>query len=71
MARGRKAQSSWIACLQALTSILRQAFDLFDTDKGGTIDAKELGAALRSMGQQVTDAEVKEMLKEVRIFNRV
>lgn len=43
----------------------RQAFDMFDTDHGGTIDATELGAALRAMGQNVSEEEVKKMLAEV------
>ena len=30
---------------------LRQAFNLFDTDRGGNISSKELGYAMRSLGQ--------------------
>ena len=30
---------------------LRQAFNLFDTDSGGNISSKELGYAMRSLGQ--------------------
>ena len=30
---------------------LRQAFNLFDTDSGGNISSKELGYAMRSLGE--------------------
>ena len=29
----------------------REAFNLFDTDGGGSIDIEELGSCLRSLGQ--------------------
>lgn len=43
----------------------RKIFMLFDKDGGGTIDAGELGDALRQMGQKVTDEEVAKMIAEV------
>ena len=33
---------------------LRQAFNLFDTDSGGNINSKELGYAMRSLGERET-----------------
>lgn len=42
----------------------KRAFKMFDTDGSGTIDASELGNALRAMGQKVSDEEVKEMLAQ-------
>jgi Ca2+-binding EF-hand superfamily protein len=36
----------------------RDAFKLFDTDGGGSIDAEELGACLRSLGRNLSEAEI-------------
>ena len=38
----------------------REAFNLFDTDGGGSIDIEELGSCLRSLGQ-VTHAENEDL----------
>ena len=43
----------------------KDAFEMFDKDKDGAITAKELGIMMRSLGQNPTDEEVKEMIKEV------
>uniref|UniRef100_A0A7S0MZJ9 EF-hand domain-containing protein n=1 Tax=Cryptomonas curvata TaxID=233186 RepID=A0A7S0MZJ9_9CRYP len=40
----------------------RDAFKLFDTDGGGSIDAEELGACLRSLGRNLSEAEIHEMI---------
>mmetsp|Transcript_52438 Transcript_52438/g.113589 ORF Transcript_52438/g.113589 Transcript_52438/m.113589 type:complete len:143 (-) Transcript_52438:72-500(-) len=42
----------------------KECFDLFDKDKDGKIQDKELGESLRSLGQLLTQKEVTEMLKE-------
>ncbi|XP_042520372.1 caltractin-like [Macadamia integrifolia] len=34
---------------------IKEAFELFDTDGSGTIDAKELNVAMRSLGFEMTD----------------
>ncbi|XP_058824049.1 calmodulin-like [Topomyia yanbarensis] len=44
---------------------LWEAFSLFDTNADGTITSSELGTVLRSLGKNVSDAEVEELLKEV------
>jgi len=44
---------------------LREAFNLFDTDGSGTIDAKELKAAMRALGFTIKKSEVKEMIAQV------
>ena len=44
---------------------LREAFNLFDTDSNGQIDAKELKAALRALGFQVKKAEVRKMIADI------
>jgi hypothetical protein len=36
----------------------RDAFKLFDSDGGGSIDAEELGACLRSLGKNLSEAEI-------------
>jgi len=35
------------ACMTVILMLCREAFDLFDTDGSGTIDAKELKVAMR------------------------
>ena len=41
------------------TAEFKEAFSMFDKDNDGSISTGELGAALRAMGQEVTEAEVK------------
>ena len=47
---------------------LKQAFDEFDVDGGGTINTKELGFAMRAMGMNPTEAEILDLLNEVKIW---
>jgi len=42
----------------------KEAFSLFDRDRDGTIDNEELGTVLRSLGNQPTDEEVEDMIRE-------
>ncbi|KAL3456177.1 hypothetical protein BJX64DRAFT_271181 [Aspergillus heterothallicus] len=42
---------------------LREAFAVFDQDKSGTISADELRRVLRSIGDDVSDADVDEMVR--------
>ena len=44
---------------------IREAFDLFDTDGSGTIDAKELKVAMRALGFEPKKEEIKKMISEV------
>ncbi len=44
---------------------IREAFDLFDTDGSGTIDAKELKVAMRALGFEPKKEEVIKMINEV------
>ncbi|GMI40965.1 hypothetical protein TrCOL_g10159 [Triparma columacea] len=39
---------------------IREAFDLFDTDGSGTIDAKELKVAMRALGFEPKKEEIKK-----------
>ncbi|PNX85778.1 putative calcium-binding protein CML20-like, partial [Trifolium pratense] len=34
---------------------IKEAFELFDTDGSGTIDAKELNVAMRALGFEMTE----------------
>ena len=43
---------------------IKEAFDLFDTDKTGTIDYHELKVSLRALGFEVKKNEVVDLMKE-------
>lgn len=43
----------------------KEAFVLFDSDGDGNISSKELGTVMRSLGQNPTEAEIKDMMAEV------
>ena len=45
----------------------REAFQTFDLDKSGTIDATELRSVLTTMGQEPTDEELFQMIAEARV----
>ncbi|XP_048460939.1 caltractin isoform X1 [Rhincodon typus] len=44
---------------------IREAFDLFDTDGAGSIDAKELKVAMRALGFEPKKEEIKKMIAEI------
>ena len=44
---------------------LKEAFMLFDTNHSGTIDARELKAAMRALGHEVTKPMCAAMFREV------
>jgi calmodulin len=43
----------------------KEAFSLFDKDGDGCITTKELGTVMRSLGQNPTEADLKDMINEV------
>ncbi|VDP09543.1 unnamed protein product [Heligmosomoides polygyrus] len=45
----------------------KEAFRLFDKDGNGSISSKELGVAMRSLGQNPTEQELLDMVNEVDI----
>ncbi|XP_066398045.1 probable calcium-binding protein CML13 [Miscanthus floridulus] len=44
---------------------IKEAFDLFDTDNSGTIDAKELNVAMRALGFEITEEQIRQMIADV------
>merc|ERR1712006_22462 len=46
---------------------VKEAFDLFDTDGSGAIDAKELKIAMQALGFEPTTDEVAKMVKDIDI----
>lgn len=44
---------------------IKEAFDLFDTDGSGTIDAKELNVAMRALGFEMNDQQINQMIADV------
>ena len=43
---------------------LRKAFEVFDKDGSGTIDSDELRQVLRTMGENLTEAEIEELIQQ-------
>ena len=48
-----------------LRSVSRYSANLFDKDGGGTISASELGTVMRTLGQNPSETEVENMIREV------
>merc|ERR1712057_48093 len=44
---------------------IREAFSLFDSDASGQIDVRELKAAMRALGFEVKNEELKKMVQDV------
>ncbi|KAH7541917.1 hypothetical protein FEM48_Zijuj02G0018300 [Ziziphus jujuba var. spinosa] len=47
----------------------KEAFTLFDKDGNGCITTSELGNIMRSLGQNVTEAELRQMVTDVDVDN--
>ena len=43
----------------------RAAFELFDKDRDGKITTKEVGTLMRNLGQNPSEEELKQMIREV------
>mmetsp|Transcript_7852 Transcript_7852/g.14795 ORF Transcript_7852/g.14795 Transcript_7852/m.14795 type:complete len:172 (+) Transcript_7852:275-790(+) len=44
---------------------IKEAFDLFDSDGSGTIDAKELKVAMRALGFEPKKEEIRKMILDI------
>ena len=51
----------------AVVAEIREAFQLFDKDGSGTISTRELGMAMRSLGQNPNEQELMEMINQVDV----
>ena len=47
----------------------RAAFEMFDTDKSGTISTKEFIKVLKNLGQNATKEEVESIMKDLDVDN--
>merc|ERR1711966_585918 len=69
MARGRAGADKRAAELKNLSDEqkqeLREAFDLFDTDGSGAVDASELHVAMKALGFEPKKEEIAKMVKEM------
>jgi len=43
---------------------IKEAFDLFDTDNSGSIDAKELKVAMRALGFEPKKEEIRKIIQD-------
>lgn len=44
---------------------LKEAFAVYDTNRDGVITTRELGTVMRQLGQNPTEAEIQEMIKQL------
>ena len=44
---------------------LREIFDMFDRDGGGTVDEEEIGQIMRTLGHEPTPTELQELIAKV------
>lgn len=55
---------AWKLTLEEINEY-KAAFTLFDLDQNGTLDEEELGSLMRSLGQNFSNAELKEITKDM------
>jgi len=63
--KGAAAKSKKFELTEEQKQEIREAFDLFDTDGSGTIDAKELKVAMRALGFEPKKEEIKKMISDI------
>ncbi|KAF5736141.1 calcium-binding protein CML20 [Tripterygium wilfordii] len=65
MSRVEKPRGRHHGLSQQKRQEIREAFELFDTDGSGTIDAKELNVAMRALGFEMTEEQINQMIADV------
>jgi len=61
----KKVNEQTVTLTEEQIAEFKDAFSLFDKDGDGLITLEELATVMRSLGQNPTDDELKEMIKEV------
>merc|ERR1712132_14607 len=62
---GRKSVKKKGGLTEEQMDEIREAFGLFDADASGMIDVRELKAAMRALGFEVKNEELKKMVSDV------
>merc|ERR1712060_909990 len=62
--KGRKPTQKGGLCDEQIEE-MKEAFNLFDTDKSGSIDYRELKAAMAALGFEVKKDELKKMIIDI------
>merc|ERR1712132_1083 len=62
---GRKAAKRKGQLSEEQLDEIREAFSLFDSDASGAIDVRELKAAMRALGFEVKNEELKKMVSDI------
>merc|ERR1712167_357647 len=62
---GRKSAKKKGGLSEEQMEEIREAFNLFDGDQSGAIDVRELKAAMRPLGFEVKNEELKKMVADI------
>uniref|UniRef100_A0A1J3HXG0 Calcium-binding protein CML19 n=1 Tax=Noccaea caerulescens TaxID=107243 RepID=A0A1J3HXG0_NOCCA len=63
--RGLKPKGKTYGLTNQKRREIREVFDLFDIDGSGSIDARELNVAMRSLGFEMNNEQLNELMAEV------
>merc|ERR1712098_541993 len=62
---GRKSAKKKGGLSEEQMDEIREAFNLFDGDQSGAIDIRELKAAMRALGFEIKNEELKKMVADI------
>merc|ERR1712224_984001 len=62
---GRKSAKKKGGLTEEQLDEIREAFSLFDSDASGAIDVRELKAAMRALGFEIKNEELKKMVSDI------
>ena len=71
LCRPRRARPSNMSLTDAQLGEFKEAFEIFDKEKTGSLTSEQLGAVLRSVGTNPTDEEVEEIASQVQKGGKV